>query len=85
MRAMIPKLFRISPARDADHQPKFPVQPRLDSREGILDDNRPYRLNPEQLRRHQKRIGGRFTSQVLGMDHIPIDPDIEEGIQFGDP
>jgi len=49
LRAMLPKLLSVPLARDTDHKPKMPVKPGLDSRDGILDDNRPRRLDPEQL------------------------------------
>ena len=39
--------------------------------------------NPEQLCRHQKGIRGGFPGQVLRMDHVAVDLDLEEGIQFG--
>ena len=83
MCAMVPKLLGIALARDADHKPEVPGTPGLNSRDGILDDDRPCRLNPEQLRRHQERIRGGFSGQVLRLDHVAIDLHVEEGIQLG--
>ena len=56
----------------------MPVTPGLDSRDGVLDDHRACRLNPEELCRHQERIRADL-GQVLGMDHIAIDSHLEEG------
>src|SRR5262249_3617001 len=47
MRAVVLQLLSIPLARDADHKPEIPVRPGLHSREGVLDDNRSRRLNPE--------------------------------------
>ena len=44
-----------------------------------------YRLNAEQLCRHQERIRGGFPGKSLRLDHIAIDPHLEEVIQFGGP
>ncbi len=78
MRAMVLKLLGVPFARHADHKAKVPGAPGLHSGDGILDDNRPYRVNSEQLRPHQKSIRGGLSGQVLGMDHVAIDTYVEE-------
>jgi len=80
---MVPKFIGIPLARDADHKAEVPVRSGLHSREGILDDNRPRRLDPEQFCRHQVSVRGRFPSQVLGVDYVAIDLHVEEMIQLG--
>jgi hypothetical protein len=57
------KLFGIAFARDADHKPEVPVQPCLNSREGILDDNRPFRLNLQQLGPIENVSGAGFPAR----------------------
>src|SRR5262249_35093554 len=47
MRTMVLKLLGIPLARNANHKSEVPVKPSRDSRDGILDDNCPCRLNPE--------------------------------------
>ena len=83
MRAMVPKLLGVPLARDTDHQPEVPVTPGLDSRDGILDDDRSCRLNPEPLRRREECIRGGLAGQVLRMDRVAVDAHLEEGIQLG--
>jgi hypothetical protein len=58
---------------------------RLDSREGIFDDNRPFWINPEQLSCDQKRIRGGLSGQMLRLDHLAVDLHIESCIQLGGP
>jgi hypothetical protein len=41
-----------------------PVTPGLDPRDGVLDDDRSSRLNPEERCRHQERIRGGLPGQV---------------------
>jgi|SRR6516162_6121042 hypothetical protein len=83
MRTMMPRLLGVPLARDADDKPKPPGRAGLYSRDGILDDNRPRRLNPEQLCSPQKRIRGRFPGQLLSMDHVAVDSRVETVSQFG--
>jgi hypothetical protein len=78
MRAMMLQLLGIPFARDTDYKPELPIRAGLDSGDGILDHNRPFRLNAEQLCRHQERIRGRLPGKSLRLDHIPIDPHPEE-------
>jgi hypothetical protein len=73
MRAMALKLLGIPLAGDADYEPKAPCRPGLHSRQGILNHDRPCRLDPNQLCRHQVRIRGGFSGQVFRVDHIAID------------
>ena len=47
MRAMVLKLLGIPLMRHADHKSEVSVSTSLDSRDRILDDNRPRWLNPE--------------------------------------
>ena len=47
MRAMLLQLLGSPLARDADHKSEVSVRSSLDSRDGILDDNRPRRLNAQ--------------------------------------
>ena len=47
MRAMTPKLFGVPLACDADNEAKATGRPCLHSRDGILDDNRPFWLSAE--------------------------------------
>ena len=61
----------------------FPLAPASNSGDGVLDDNGPYRLNPQQLCRHQKRIRGGLSGKTLRMDHVAIDLYLEEVVQLG--
>jgi hypothetical protein len=78
MSAMMLQFLRIPLARDTDHKPEVSISARLDSGDGILDDNGPYRFNPQQLCRHQKRIRGGLPGKTLRMDGIAIDLHLEE-------
>src|SRR4029450_308499 len=80
IRTMLLELRGIALARDADHKSKTTAGAGLNSGDCILDDDRPRRLNPEQLCRHQKRIWRRFPGEVLCFDHLAIDPHIEERV-----
>src|SRR6516162_7976900 len=82
MRAVAPKLVGVPLARDTDHKPELPVGSGLHSRKGILDNNRPCRLNPEQVCRHQVSIRLGFACQVPRMDRVAIDLYVEEVLQF---
>jgi hypothetical protein len=44
---MVLQLLGIPLARDADHKSEVPSSAGLDSGDGILDDDRSCRLNPE--------------------------------------
>jgi hypothetical protein len=83
IRAMAPKLLGISLAGDADHESELAATPGVDSRDGVLDNDRARRLNVKQLGGDQKGIGGGFARQVLGVDHVTIDSRLEEGIELG--
>jgi hypothetical protein len=83
MRAMVPKLIGVPLARHTDHQPEVPATPGLDSRDGILDNDRSCRLNPEPSRRREECIRGGLAGQVLRTDHVAINAHLEEGIQLG--
>ena len=83
MRAMVPKLLGVPLARDPDHQPEVAVTPGLDSRDGILDNDRSCRRNPEPLRRREERIRGGLAGQVVRTDRVAIDAHLEAGIQLG--
>src|SRR5262249_32634411 len=50
---------------------------------GILDYNRPSRLNPEELCPHQVCIRGGFSGQMLRTDHVAIHSYLEEVGQLG--
>ena len=47
MRSVVLKLLGIALARHTDHEPEMPIRPCLDSRDGILDDDRTYRLDSQ--------------------------------------
>src|SRR5262249_43477943 len=83
MRAMMLQLLRIPFARDTNHKPEVPTRAGLDSGNGVLDDNRPCRLDPEESCRHQERIRRWFPGKLFRFDGIAIDPHLEEGIQLG--
>ena len=83
MCTMASKLIGIPLARDADHKPEVPVAPGLHSREGVLDDNRSRGLGAEQFCRRQVTVRGGLSSQVFGMDYVPVDLYVEEMIQLG--
>ena len=83
MRAMVLQLLGIPFARDADHKSEVPSRAGLNSGDGIFNDNRSRRLNPEQLCRHQERIRRGFPGQLLRLDHVAIDLYLEKGIQVG--
>ena len=83
MRAMMLQLLRIPLARDTDHKSEVSISAGLNSGDGILDDNRPFGSDPEQLCRHQERIRGGFPGKTLRMDHVAIDLHLEEVIQLG--
>ena len=70
MRTMLPKLFGVTLARDADHKPKFPRSPCLDPGEGVLDDDRPCRFSSEKFCRCQEGIWSGFSRQVLRVHHV---------------
>ena len=78
MRAMTLQFLCIPLARDTDHKPEAPIRAGLNSRNGILDDNRPCRIDPEELCRHQERIRGWFPGKLLRLNRIAIDPHLEE-------
>ena len=80
MRAMVPKLFGVPLARDTDHQPEVPATPGLDARDGILDNDRSCRLDPEPLRRREERIRGGLPGQVVRRDRVAVDAHLEAGI-----
>jgi hypothetical protein len=82
MRTMVPELLGVSLARDTDHQPEVPVTPGLDSRDGILDNDRSRRRNSELLCRREECIWGGLASQVLRTDRVAIDAHVEQGIQL---
>ena len=77
---MILQLCCIPLARDTDHKPEVPINAGLDSGNSILDDDSPFRLNPEDSCGHQKRIRSRFTSKTLGLDRVAVDPHFEKRI-----
>ena len=72
------QFLRIPLARDTDHKSEASISAGLDSGDGILDDNGPYRFNPQQLCRHQKRIRGGLPGKTLRMDRVAIDLHLEE-------
>ena len=78
MSAMMFQFLRIPLARDTDHKPEVPINAGLDSGDGILDDNGPYRFNPQQLCRDQKRIRRGLPGKTLRIDRVAIDPHLEE-------
>jgi hypothetical protein len=47
MSAMMLQFLEISLARDTDYKPEFSTNAGLHSGDGILDDNGPYRFNPQ--------------------------------------
>ena len=47
MRALVPKILGVPLPRDADHKSEAPAKPGLDPRNGILDDDRSRRLDPQ--------------------------------------
>ena len=83
MGAMTPKLLGVPLARDADHAPKVPRAPSLNSGDGILDDNTACRVCPEPLRCHQERIRRGLPGQVVLTDRVAVDAHLEEVIQLG--
>src|SRR6478672_3548793 len=83
MRAMTLELLHIPLARDADHKPEVSIRAGLHSGNGILDDNRPFRLDPEKSCRHQIRIRRWFSGESFRFDDVAIHPHLEEIIQLG--
>src|SRR5262245_25118850 len=76
------ELLCIALARDTDHKSKVATGAGLNSGDGILDHNRPPRLNAEQPCRHQERIRRGFSGEILCFDRMAIDPRIEQRIQL---
>src|SRR5262252_331067 len=83
MRAVTLELIGIPLARDTNHKSELPFEPGLDAGDGILDDDRPRRFNPEQPCRYQERVRGGFPGQLPLRDRVAIDLYIEEGLQLG--
>ena len=83
MRAVVLKFLSVPLAGDTDHQSKVAATTGLDPGNRILDDDRPHRLNPQQLCGDQKGIRGGFAGQPLRMDRVAIDSYLEEGIELG--
>jgi hypothetical protein len=71
IRAMAPKLLGISLAGDADHESELAATPGVDSRDGVLDDDRARRLNLKQLGGDQKGIGGGFGRWCWALMTLP--------------
>src|SRR5262245_36415975 len=83
MCAMMFQLLSVSLARDSDHKSEVAAKPGLDSRDGVLDDDRPCRLNSKQPRPNEESIRGRLSGQVFCLDHGTIDTHFEQIVQLG--
>src|SRR5262249_15757896 len=83
MCAMMFQLLSVSLARDSDHESEVAVKPGLDSRDGVLDDDGPCRLNSKQPCPNEESIGSGFSGQVLCLDHGTIDTYFEQIVQLG--
>src|SRR5262245_57471771 len=83
MRAITLKLLRISFARDTDHQPEVSLRAGLHSRNGILDDDRPGRLDPKKSCSHEACIRRRLAGESFRFDGVAIHAHLEEVVQLG--
>lgn len=80
---MAPKLLGIALARNSDHQAEVTTGSCLHPRDGILDHHRPGRRDLQHRRGRQERIRGGLSREVPGLDHVAVDPGVEEGLQPG--
>ena len=77
------QFFRIPLARDADHKSEVSISAGLDSGDGVLNDDGPFWFTPQQLCRHQERIGCGLPGKTLRLDRVAIDLHLEEVVQLG--
>ena len=72
MRAMTLQLLRIPLARDTNNEPEIAIRAGFHPGKGILDDNRSFRLNPEETCRLQERVRSRFPFWLMPMLTISL-------------
>ena len=70
-------------AVDAEHETEAAVLAGGDSRDRVLDDDRPVGRDAEQLGGPQERLGRRFPGEPLGRRHHPVDHDAEAVVEPG--
>ena len=78
MSAMMLQFLRIPLACDTDHKSEASTSAGLDSGDGVLNDDGPFWFTPQQLCRHQERIGCGLPGKTLRMDRVAIDLHLEE-------
>ena len=64
-------------AVDAEHEAESAVLAGGDARDGVLDDDRAFRCDAEQLGRPEERVGCRLAGESLSGRGDPIDHDAE--------
>ena len=82
MSAMVFQLVCIPLARYTDHKSEVSTDAGLDSGDGILDDNGPYRFNLKQLCRDQKRVRGGLPGKTLRIDRVASFTALSTVVQF---